>query len=41
MRYCSIKDSHTDKLLVGYGHLSYEQIQENVSVLHHFLAKTL
>ncbi|MEM5816573.1 MAG: hypothetical protein AAGU16_01745 [Desulfitobacterium hafniense] len=41
MRYCSIKDSHTDKLLVGYGHLSHEQIQENVSVLHHFLAKTL
>lgn len=41
MCYCSMKEEHTDKLLVGYGHLSHEQIRENLSALHQFLTKAL
>lgn len=33
-QYCSMKDSHKDKLLLGYGHLSHEQIQEGIKALH-------
>lgn len=32
--YCPMKDSHKDKLLLGYGHLSHEQIQEGIKALH-------
>lgn len=33
-RYCPTKDTHKDKLLLGYGHLSHEQIQEGIKALH-------
>jgi len=38
-QYCPLQDSHKDKLLVGYGHLSHVQIREGVQALHKFIAK--
>lgn len=36
-RYCPMKDGHKDKLLLGYGHLSSDQIQEGIKVLHEII----
>ena len=35
--YCSMKDSHKDKLLLGYGHLSHKQIQEGIKALYEII----
>lgn len=37
-QYCPMKDSHKDKLLVGYGHLSHAQIAEGIEALHGFIS---
>ena len=33
-RYCPMNDNHKDKLLLGYGHLSHEQIDKGIKALH-------
>lgn len=38
-QYCPMQNSHKDKLLVGYGHLSHTQIQEGIKALHKSIAK--
>ncbi|MDF2486864.1 MAG: GntR family transcriptional regulator [Herbinix sp.] len=38
-RYCPMKDSHNDKLLLGYGHLSDAQIHEGIRQLHEVITK--
>lgn len=37
-QYCSMKDCHSDKLLMGYGHLSHQRIQEGIQVLKKILS---
>ncbi len=36
-RYCLTQTEHTDKLLMGYGHLNHIQIQEGIRVLHQLI----
>lgn len=36
-QYCHDKNNHEDKLLIGYGHLSINQIQEGIKVLQKLL----
>lgn len=38
-RYCPLKDNHKDKLLLGYGHLSHEQIRNGIKALHEVIRK--
>lgn len=38
-RYCPEETQHADKLLLGYGHLTHEQIQNNVPALHKLIAR--
>lgn len=35
--YCISRNDHKDMLLVGYGHLSSEQIQGGIKALHHLI----
>lgn len=37
--YCHGENFHNDKLLLGYGHLSFKQIQEGVQALHQFILR--
>ena len=39
--YCVTKGEHTDKLMLGYGHLNMDQIRENVMRLHEFLLRKI
>jgi len=39
--YCPMKDSHKDKLLLGYGHLSHEKIIEGIKALHEIISNTI
>ncbi len=36
-QYCISRNDHKDMLLVGYGHLSSEQIQEGIKALHQLI----
>jgi GntR family transcriptional regulator/MocR family aminotransferase len=36
-QYCLLPTEHRDMLLVGYGHLSSEQIQEGIKALHRLI----
>lgn len=38
-QYCPERDMHEDKLLIGYGHLTQEEIQEGVKVLYELIGK--
>jgi GntR family transcriptional regulator/MocR family aminotransferase len=38
-RYCPLKDSHKDKLLLGYGHLNNTQIHEGICQLYEVITK--
>lgn len=38
-QYCPEESEHEDKLLLGYGHLSHEQIQNNVRALHKLISQ--
>lgn len=38
-QYCPQPGCHTDKLLMGYGHLSHAQIQDGIRAIHSFIAK--
>ncbi len=38
-QYCPQRDNHRDKLLLGYGHLSHEQIQEGMKALHKIMTE--
>jgi GntR family transcriptional regulator/MocR family aminotransferase len=35
--YCPMQNTHKDKLLMGYGHLSHVQIQEGIQALHRLI----
>lgn len=36
-QYCPVNNCHRDKLLLGYGHLSHEEIKEGIKELHKVL----
>lgn len=39
-QYCPMQSCHNDKLLLGYGHLSHEQIRDGIKALHDIPAPT-
>ncbi|AKL94736.1 transcriptional regulator GntR family [Clostridium aceticum] len=38
-QYCSVQNNHTDKLLMGYGHLNNTQIRKGVKALFQLIAE--